>query len=93
MLPLRRRNLRAERDSRHHGQQRSNARVAVIPLPKASKQMNRRRPTYFRNAMDLKDKVQVRILRKRLKLSPDRFAAIVRKAGNSISAITKEAGR
>jgi hypothetical protein len=55
--------------------------------------MNRRRPTYFRNAMDLKDKVQVRILRKRLKLSPDQYAAVVRKAGNSISAITKEAGR
>ena len=55
--------------------------------------MNRRRPTYFRNAMDLKDKVQVRILRKRLKVSPDQFAVIVRKAGTSISAITKEAGR
>ena len=43
--------------------------------------------------MDLKDKVQVRILRKRLKLSPVQFAMILRKAGNSISAITKEAGR
>jgi hypothetical protein len=28
-----------------------------------------------------------------LKLSPDQFAVVVRKAGNSISAITKEAGR
>jgi hypothetical protein len=93
MFPLRRRNLREERDSHHHGQRRSNARLAVIPLRTASKQMNRRKPTYFRNAMDLKDKVQVRILRKRLKLSPDQFSAVVRKAGNSISAITKEAGR
>jgi hypothetical protein len=58
-----------------------------------SKQMNRRRPTHFRNSMDLKDKVQVRVLRKRLKLSPNQFAVVVRKAGNSISAITKEAGR
>jgi hypothetical protein len=55
--------------------------------------MNRRRPSYFRNSMDLKDKVQVKILRKRLKLSPEQFAVVVRKAGNSISAITKEAGR
>lgn len=55
--------------------------------------MNRRKPTYFRNAMDLKDKVQVRILRKRLKLSPDQFSTVVRKAGTSIAAITKEAGR
>jgi hypothetical protein len=31
--------------------------------------------------MDLKDKVQVRVLRKRLKLSPDQFAVVVRKAG------------
>jgi hypothetical protein len=53
--------------------------------------MNRRKPTFFRNALDLRDKVQVRVLRKRLKLSNEQFAGIVRKSGSSISAITKEA--
>jgi DNA-binding XRE family transcriptional regulator len=53
--------------------------------------MNRRRPSYFRNSVDLRDKVQVKVLRKRLKLSDEEFASIVRKSGNSISAITKEA--
>lgn len=53
--------------------------------------MNRRKPTYFRNSLDLRDKVQVKVLRKRLKLSDEQFASIVRKSGNSISAITKEA--
>jgi DNA-binding transcriptional regulator YiaG len=55
--------------------------------------MNRRKPTYFRNSLDLRDKVQVKVLRKRLKLSDEQFADIVRKSGNSISAITKEATR
>jgi hypothetical protein len=55
--------------------------------------MNRRRPTYFRNSLDVRDKVQVKVLRKRLKLSDEQFAGIVRKSGNSISAITKEATR
>jgi Protein of unknown function (DUF3606) len=55
--------------------------------------MTRRKPTYFRNSLDLRDKVQVKVLRKRLKLSDEQFASIVRKSGNSISAITKEAAR
>ena len=55
--------------------------------------MNRRKPTYFRNSLDLRDKVQVKVLRKRLKVSDEQFAGIVRKSGNSISAITKEAAR
>ena len=55
--------------------------------------MNRRKPTYFRNSLDLRDKVQVKILRKRLKVSDEQFVDIVRKSGNSISAITKEATR
>jgi hypothetical protein len=55
--------------------------------------MNRRKPTYFRNSLDLRDKVQVTVLRKRLKLSDEQFASTVRKSGNSISAITKEAAR
>jgi DNA-binding transcriptional regulator YiaG len=53
--------------------------------------MNRLRPTYFRNSLDLRDKVQVKILRKRLNLSNDQFAEVFRKSGNSISAIAKEA--
>ena len=53
--------------------------------------MNRRKPTYFRNSLDLRDKVQVKVLRKRPKLSDEQFADIVRKSGSSISAITKEA--
>jgi DNA-binding transcriptional regulator YiaG len=55
--------------------------------------MNKRKPTYFRNSLDLRDKVQVKVLRKRLKLSDDEFAGIIRKSGNSISAITREATR
>jgi Protein of unknown function (DUF3606) len=50
-----------------------------------------RKPTYFRNSLDLRDKVQVKVLRKRLKLSDEQFVDIVRKAGNSIPAIIKEA--
>jgi len=53
--------------------------------------MNRRKPTYFRNSLDLRNKVQVKVLRKRLKLSDEQIANIFRKSGNSISAITKEA--
>jgi hypothetical protein len=52
-----------------------------------------RKPAYFRNALDLRDKVQVKVLRRRLKLSDGQFASIVRKSGRSIAAITKEAGR
>ena len=55
--------------------------------------MNKRKPVYFRNSLDLSSKVQVKILRRRLKLSNDEFAAVVRKSGNSISAITKEAAK
>lgn len=53
--------------------------------------MNRYKPTYFRNSLDLRDKVQVKILRKRLKLSDEQFTSVVRKSGTAISAITKEA--
>ena len=51
-----------------------------------------RKPTYFRNSLDLRDRVQVKVLRRRLKLSGDQFSSIVRKSGSSISAIIKEAG-
>jgi hypothetical protein len=55
--------------------------------------MNRRKQAYFRNSVELRDGVEVRTLRKRLKRSPSEFKDIVRKAGSSISAISKEAGR
>jgi hypothetical protein len=50
-----------------------------------------RKSTMFRNALDLRDKVQVRVLRRRLKLSAPELGKIVRKSGNSLVAITKEA--
>jgi hypothetical protein len=53
--------------------------------------MQRRKSAYFRNALDLRDRVQVRIMRRRLKLSPGELDEVVRKAGNSIAAISKEA--
>ena len=51
----------------------------------------RRTNDLTRNSLDVRDRVQVRIVRKRLKLSDEQLADIVRKAGNSISAINKEA--
>jgi hypothetical protein len=53
--------------------------------------MFRRKAAYFRNAIDLKDKVQVRTLRKRLKLSEAQLMTAIRKSGNSIAALVKEA--
>jgi DNA-binding XRE family transcriptional regulator len=53
--------------------------------------MIRRKAAYFRNSLDLRDKVQVKVLRKRLRLSEAQFADTIRKSGNSIAAITKEA--
>ena len=53
--------------------------------------MIKRKVAYFRNSLDLRDKVQVKVLRKRLKLSETQFADTVRKSGNSIAAMTKEA--
>ena len=53
--------------------------------------MIRRKVAYFRNSLDLRDKVQVKVLRKRLKLSEAQFTDTVRKSGNSIAAIVKEA--
>jgi hypothetical protein len=55
--------------------------------------MTRRKPSYFRNALDLRDRVQVRVPRRRLKLSENELSAVVRKAGNSLTTISKEAGR
>ena len=53
--------------------------------------MQIRKPTMFRNALDLRDKVQVRVLRRRIKVSAHELGGIVRKTDNSLAAITKEA--
>jgi uncharacterized protein DUF3606 len=92
-LPSRRRNLREERDSHHRdaGGLKPAAVAVEIHPSIASKPMNRRKPIFFRNSLDLRDKVQVKVLRKRLRLSNDQFTSVIRKAGNSIAAITKEA--
>jgi len=53
--------------------------------------MHRRQFTGARNKLDLNNRVQVRIVRKRLKVSDEQLADLVRTAGNSMSAIRKEA--
>jgi hypothetical protein len=53
--------------------------------------MRRRQYSANRNKLDLADRVQVRIVRKRLKVSEEQLSNLVRKAGNSIAAVRKEA--
>ena len=53
--------------------------------------MHRRQFSGARNKFDLGDRVQVRIVRKRLKVSDKQLAGLVRTAGNSIAAVSKEA--
>ena len=48
--------------------------------------------TGARNKLNLNDRVQVRIVRKRLKVSNKQLSELVRKAGNSITAVRKKAG-
>ena len=54
--------------------------------------MMMRRKSFSRNSLDVRDRVQVKVVRKRLKISDAQLAEIIRKTGNSISAISKEAG-
>ncbi len=53
--------------------------------------MLRRHAKGARNRLDLNDPVQVRIVRKRLKISDRQLSSLVETVGNSIAAITKEA--
>jgi hypothetical protein len=53
--------------------------------------MHRSRPQPIRNKLDLTDRTQVRLIKKRLKLSETELTAIVGRIGNSLSAISKEA--
>jgi hypothetical protein len=52
--------------------------------------VQRHKFTYFRNALDLRDRVEVRVVRRRLKLSEHQLDGIVRKTGNSLAAISRE---
>jgi hypothetical protein len=54
--------------------------------------MQRRKSQPIRNKLDLTDKTQVRLLKKRLRLSEAELTRIVDRAGNSIAAIAKEVG-
>ena len=53
--------------------------------------MHRRPVKGARNRLDLSDRVQVRIVRKRLRVSDRQLADLVQTVGNSIAAVTKEA--
>jgi hypothetical protein len=53
--------------------------------------MQRRKSQPIRNKLDLADRTQVRLLKKRLRLSEAELTRIVDKTGNSIAAIAKEA--
>jgi len=52
--------------------------------------MRRSTPKPIRNKLDLSDRVQMRLVRKRLGLSDAELVAIAGRIGNSISAISKE---
>ncbi len=54
--------------------------------------MHRRPFSGARDKLDLTDRVQVRIVRKRLKITNEQLANLVRTAGHSIAAVSKEAG-
>jgi hypothetical protein len=55
--------------------------------------LNMQRPKIqpLRNKLDLTDRVQVRIVTKRLRVSHDELTSLVGRVGNSISALAKEA--
>ena len=55
--------------------------------------MRRWTPKPIRNKLDLTDRVQMRLVRKRLGLSDAELTAIVGRIGNSIAAISKEAAQ
>ena len=52
--------------------------------------MRRSKPQPIRNKLDLTDRRQVRLIRKRLGLSGAELTEIVARSGNSLSAISKE---
>lgn len=50
------------------------------------------RRTLSRNNVDVRDRVQVRVVRKRPKLTDAQLSDIIRNSGNSIAALGKAAG-
>ena len=52
--------------------------------------MRRSPPKPIRNKLDLTNRIQMRLVRKRLGLSDAQLTAIVGRIGNSLSAISKE---
>lgn len=52
--------------------------------------MRSHRYSSTRNKLDLRDRVQVRIIRKRLKVSEKELVGLVQKAGDSLAAVRKE---
>ncbi len=53
--------------------------------------MRSHRYSAMRNKLDLRDRVQVRIVRKRLKVSEKQLVGLVEKVGDSLAAVSKEA--
>jgi hypothetical protein len=52
--------------------------------------MHRAKHRHFRNRVDMGDRVQVRIMKRRLRLSEPELNKLVDRVGNSIAAISKE---
>jgi hypothetical protein len=52
--------------------------------------MQRAKHRHFRNRVDMADHVQVRVIKRRLRLSEPELNKIVDRVGNSIAAISKE---
>ena len=48
------------------------------------------KPPAIRNKIDLHDTAQVRVLKRRLKVSEEELRGIVEKVGDSIAAVSKE---
>jgi hypothetical protein len=53
--------------------------------------MRRPKPQPIRNKLDLSDRTQVRLVKKRLRLSDAELTEIVERIGNSLSAVSKQA--
>jgi len=61
-----------------------------MKLAQGIRSMLRQNRKFFRNRLDLNDRVQVRVVRRRLRVSEADLNAIVSKVGNSIAGINKE---
>ena len=64
---------------------------AEVTAAQETSVMRCRKSHPIRNKVDLTDRAQVRLLKKRLQLSEAELTQIVEKSGNSIAAIAKEA--